>query len=220
VNPEPAARPVRLVGEALSHRYGPRLALQPVTFDVGSPGAVAVTGENGSGKSTLLRILMGLQRATSGRLDFQHDKVSLSAHARRHVAGLATPELSFYEEFTASENLHFAAEVRGLADPVGAVKVALDEVELSARAGDRVAEFSSGMKQRLRLAFAILHRPALLMLDEPGSHLDEAGREVVDRLVQSWSIRGLVLIATNDPREIRLAERNIQLRGRGLGGPA
>jgi len=211
---------VRVAAAGVSHRFGARLALQPLSFDVSSPGVVAVTGENGSGKSTLLRILTGLLRPTAGQTVLEHDKTALPPRARRFVTGLATPELSFYEEFSAAENLLFAAETRGLPDPRGAVHKALDAVQLSPRADDRVGGFSSGMKQRLRLAFAVLHGPALLMLDEPGSHLDDAGRAVVERLVKSWSGEGLVIIATNDPQEMRLADRNIQLRGRGLGGPA
>ncbi len=215
-----AARAVRLVGEGLSHRYGARLALQPVAFDVASPGAVAVTGENGSGKSTLLRIVIGMLRPTAGTTAFHVDGREVAPRQRRTVAGLATPELSFYEEFGAAENLLFAAETLGLADPRGAVRAALDAVQLTPRADDRVAAFSSGMKQRLRLAFAVLHRPPVLMLDEPGSHLDDAGRAVVERLVRDHAERGLVLIATNDPQEMRLAPGRIELRGRGLGDPA
>ena len=213
-------RTVRLSAEAVSHRYGARLALQPVSLELSSPGAFAITGENGSGKSTLLRILMGLLRPSSGQTVLVHDRVALPPRSRRTLAGLATPELSFYEEFSAAENLRFAAEARGLADPRGAVRDALEAVQLAPRADDRVDAFSSGMKQRLRLAFAVLHRPALLLLDEPGAHLDEAGRAVVETLVRSWSGHGLVLIATNDPQEMRLAHRSIELRGRGLGGPA
>ena len=211
---------LRLAGEGLSHRYGARLALESVSFEIGSPGVVAITGENGSGKSTLLRILIGLLRPTAGTSALDLGGVVFEPRRRRRVAGLATPELSFYEEFSAAENLLFAAETRGLPDPRGAVQEALSAVELTPRAEDRVGAFSSGMKQRLRLAFAVLHRPALLMLDEPGSHLDEAGRAVVARLVQSHARSGLVLIATNDPQEMTLAQRRIELRGRGLGSPS
>ncbi len=211
---------LRLAGDGVTHRYGARLALQPVSFEAGSPGAVAITGENGSGKSTLLRILIGLLRPTGGSTVLEVGGDVFEPRRRRQVTGLATPELSFYEEFSAAENLLFAAETRGVSDPRGAVRDALEAVQLNPRADDRVGEFSSGMKQRLRLAFAILHRPAVLMLDEPGSHLDDAGRAVVATLVQTYSERGLVLIATNDPQEMTLAQRRIELRGRGLGSPA
>ena len=76
------------------------------------------------------------------------------------------------------------------------------------------------MKQRLRLAFALLDRPPLLLFDEPGSHMDEEGRALVARLVDLHRRSGMVLIATNDEREWKLAEQRINLRGRGVGDPA
>lgn len=211
-----SAPAARLQGDAVSHRYGSRVALQPVSFDFGGPGVVAVTGENGSGKSTLLRILAGLMRPTRGATTLEVGGVAVPPRERRHHIGLATPELSFYEEFTAEENLSFAAEARGLANVQPAVRDALARTGLTPRAGDRVAEFSSGMKQRLRLGFAVLHRPAVLMLDEPGSHLDEEGKAVVERLVLDHSATGLVIVATNEPREIEVASHRIPLSGRGL----
>src|SRR5262249_55973955 len=139
---------------------------------------------------------------------------------RRDIVGLATPELAFYEEFTGAENLTFAAEAKGLADPARTAAEALAFVGLGSRAGDRVGAFSSGMKQRLRLAFALLHKPPILLLDEPGSHLDDAGRDAVRDVVARQAARGLVLLATNDPLEIQLAERRLKLHGHRLGDPA
>lgn len=210
----------RIAGDAVSHRYGRRVALRSVSFDFGGPGVVAVAGENGSGKSTLLRILAGLLRATRGLARVEVGGVAVAPRERRRHVGLATPELAFYEEFTAEENLRFAAEARGLTNVQDAVQDALAKSGLSPRARDRVAVFSSGMKQRLRLAFAVLHRPALLLLDEPGSHLDAEGRAVVERLVLEHSAAGLVVVATNEPQELELARSRIQLSGRGLDHPA
>jgi len=82
-----------------------------------------------------------------------------------------------------------------------------------------VAALSSGMRQRLRLAFALLHRPPILLLDEPGSHLDDEGRALTAAIVAEQRRAGLVLLATNDERESALADSRIELRG-GLGHPA
>lgn len=201
----------------LEHHYAPGRGLEPVSFTVESPGAVAVTGVNGSGKSTLFKIVAGLVRPSGGALALAIDGVTVPAAERRRHLGFASPELTFYDEFTAAENLGFAGEAMGLDDARGRAQAALERVGLDARAGDRVAALSSGMKQRLRIAFALLSRPALLLLDEPGSHLDEAGRAVVTRVIDEQRRSGLVLIATNDEREWRLAERRIELRGPGLG---
>ena len=213
--------PVRVSGSKLTHRYGRRLTgVCDLEFEFAGPGAVAVTGPNGSGKSTLLRILAGLLRPSAGATNVSVDGRDHPPAGRRDVLGLATPELAFYEEFTATENLVFAAEARRLDSPSRAAAAALDHVGLSTRAADRVAAFSSGMKQRLRLAFALLHEPPILLLDEPGSHLDETGREAVRDVVARHAARGLVLLATNDPQEIQLAERRLELHGHRLGDPA
>lgn len=213
-------RSVVLEAQGVTHRYGRRIGLPPVDFKVESPGAIAVTGPNGSGKSTLLRTIIGLLRPTAGTLQVLVEGKALDGDSRRSQIGLASPELSFYEEFSAAENLRFVAEVRGLPDPRAAIHDALAEVGLAERAHDMVSGFSSGMKQRLRLAFAVLHRPAMLLLDEPGSHLDDAGREVVRSLVERWRRNALVLVATNDPEEMKLAAGRIELHGRRLGDTA
>jgi len=209
-----------LEARALAHRYGRRRGLDPVSFALEAPGVVAVTGANGSGKSTLLRIVAGLLRASAGDSTLMLGGRAVAPAERRRCVGFASPELEFYDEMSAQENLAFAAEARGLVGPRAAVSEALERVGLSSRARDRVTELSSGMKQRLRLAFALLHRPALLLLDEPGSHLDDEGRAVVGRVVREQRNNGLVLLATNDEREWRLGDERIELRGRGLGDPA
>jgi heme exporter protein A len=212
---------VRVHAEALTHRFGRRrTGISALTFDFTGPGVVAVCGTNGTGKSTLLRIVAGLLRPSEGAVAVALNGREVPHARRRTVLGLATPELSFYEEFSAHENLRFAAEAHGLASPSDAADAALARVGLQPRANDRVAAFSSGMKQRLRLAFALVHEPPLLMLDEPGSHLDEDGRSVVREVVAHHGRHGLVLLATNDPEEVALAERRLELRPQGLRDPA
>ena len=202
----------------LAHRYGRRAGLEPLSFTIAGPGAVAVTGPNGAGKSTLLRIAAGLLRANRGESALTVAGRAIPPADRRRWVGYAGPELSFYDELSVHENLAFVAEARGL--PADSAAVALARVGLESRSADRVAALSSGMKQRLRLAFALLHRPPVLLLDEPGGHLDDEGRTTLFGLIDEERRQGLVLIATNDEREWKLAERRIELRGRGLGHPA
>jgi heme exporter protein A len=204
----------------LLHRYGSRVGLERVSFRAASPGVLAIRGANGSGKSTLLRILAGLLRPTEGEAALAIEGVQTAAAKRSRWIGYAAPDLAFYPEFTGAENLRFAAEARGLERPDEAVTEALQRVSLESRGTDRVSALSSGMVQRLRLAFALLHRPPILLMDEPGSHLDEQGRDAWTQLVQSERQHRLIVIATNEEREWTLADELVELRGRGLGRPA
>jgi heme exporter protein A len=211
---------VAMTGTRLGHRYGGGRGLAPLSFRFESPGIVAVTGANGAGKSTLLRILAGLLRPSHGAFTLTCDGGAVPPSRRRRHVGYAASELAFYDEFTARENLAYAAEALGLEAPARAADGALARVGLTTRANDRVAALSSGMKQRLRLGFALLVDPEVLLLDEPGSHLDDDGRARVAALIAAHGERGLVVLATNDEREWRLAGTRCALSGRGLGDPA
>jgi heme exporter protein A len=216
-----SAAAVSVRASGLTHRYGRlRTGVDQLSFAFEGPGLVAVTGPNGSGKSTLLRILAGLLRPSGGSTTVSFEGRELPRALRRTHTGLASPELSFYDELSGEENLAFAAEARGTPAPSSVARAALERVGLARRGRDRVAGYSSGMKQRLRLAFALLHEPPLLLLDEPASHLDDEGRAAADRAVREAAARGLVLVATNDPEEVRLAGQRLALVARGLGDPA
>jgi heme exporter protein A len=210
---------IQLEAKAVEHRFAPGRGLQAATFAHTGAGCLAILGTNGAGKSTLLRIVAGLLRPTSGSLELSIDGKAVPPAGRRHVVGFASPELSFYDEFTVGENLMFVAEARGMSERPERVRVALQRVGLLERIEDRVAALSSGMKQRLRLAFALLHEPPVLLLDEPGSHLDDVGRAVTEAIVAAHRETGLVMLATNDERERQLADSRVELRG-GLGRPA
>ena len=217
---EPAGAALVLEAEGLAHRYAPGRGLLPVAFTIAAPRAVAITGANGAGKSTLLRIVAGLLRPSAGTLRLREDGRALGPAARRLRVGFASPELQFYDELSAAENLEFAGRARGLADPPGAAREALARVGLEARALDRVPALSSGMRQRLRLAFALLGRPRLLLIDEPGSHLDEPGRAALRAIVNEERRHGLVLVAGNEEGDRSLGDQRIELHGGGLGRPS
>ncbi len=208
-----------LEARAVEHRFSPGRGLPAVSFSHAGPGCLAVVGSNGAGKSTLLRLLAGLLRPTAGTLTLTVDGGEVPFPARRRVVGYVSPELSFYDELSVGENLDFVASARGLASPAERVRVSLERVGMTARADDRVAALSSGMKQRLRLAFALLHQPPVLLLDEPGSHLDSEGRDVTESIIDGHRRNGLVVLATHDERENQRADSSIRLRG-GLGHSA
>ncbi|MEO5879030.1 MAG: ATP-binding cassette domain-containing protein [Candidatus Eisenbacteria bacterium] len=191
-----------------------------MSFSLTGPGLAAVTGPNGSGKSTLLRVLAGLLRPAAGRSELSVSGRGYPAPERRHVTGWCSPELQFYAELTVRENLRFAAEARGLDDPDACVMASVEAIGLTGRLDDRAAALSSGLRQRLRLAFAILGDPPVLLLDEPGSHLDEPGRARLAGLLARRRETARVLMATNDSREWSLADERIPLGAHDLGDPS
>jgi ABC-type multidrug transport system ATPase subunit len=211
---------LEVVAQGVWHRYAPGRGLARTSFAFGGTGVLAVTGRNGSGKSTLLRIVAGLLRPSGGTVSLTRDGAPVEGAARRTLVGYAAPAMRFYDELTVAETLRFACEARGARDGGAAVTRALAATGLEARRDDHAGALSSGMVQRLRLAWAVLHDPPVLLLDEPGAHLDEAGRAVVQALIDRRRPDGLVLIATNDERERRLADQWLDLDRRDLGDPA
>jgi heme exporter protein A len=160
-------------------RFGRLAVLGGVSASVATGEVLLVTGRNGSGKSTLLRCLAGLLAPDSGTIDYSEDGAPLDAAGRRRRIGLVAPDLAFYGELTAAENLAFFCRLRGIGRERG--DELLRRLELPP---DRpAAALSSGMRQRLRWAWALLHRPRLLLLDEPFQNLDAAGVAIVRRLL-------------------------------------
>jgi heme exporter protein A len=163
----------------LRRRFGQLAVLGGVSGEVAAGEALLVTGRNGAGKSTLLRCLAGLLAPDSGTIEYGEDGVALDIAGRRRRIGLVAPDLAFYGELTAAENLAFFSRLRGLGRERG--EELLRRLELPP---DRpAAALSSGMRQRLRWAWALLHRPRLLLLDEPFQNLDAAGVAVTRQLL-------------------------------------
>ena len=199
----------------LAAGYGARRVLAGVTLTLRGGETLVVAGANGSGKSTLLRLLCGLQRPSAGQVAYLVGGRRYRPDEARDLVGWVAPDLQLYRELTALENLQFFAQVRGLQRPASELEALLDEVGLGGRGGDALASYSSGMAQRLRYAYALLHHPPVLLLDEPTVTLDERGAALVERVVAAQRERGISVIATNDPRELRYGDYVLRL---GSGG--
>ena len=198
---------MRLSATDLSIRLGLRRVFAGVDLEVVPGAPLAVVGANGSGKSTLLKVLAGVLEPSGGTVTLTVDGAAVADRA--HRVGLASPEVRGYDALSAREMMAFIARVRGLPDASARAQRALDRVGLGARTDDRVATYSTGMRQRLRLATALVHDPPLLLLDEPGATLDDEGRRLVAELVAD-SAR-LVVVATNDPGEAAMCAQRISL---------
>jgi heme exporter protein A len=202
---------VTLEIQGLSKAFGDRVLFKNLNFRVESGQCLVVTGRNGSGKTTLLRIIAGLVRPTRGRVLICDENGVMDRSRLRRNLGIVAPDLVLYDELTALENLVLFARLRGLDGSPEAAKRTLEKVGLCERAGDLVATFSSGMKQRLKYAFAIQHSPSVLLLDEPTSNLDEQGVDMVRRVVSEQKERGVLVVATNDPEERSYGEQFLHL---------
>ena len=201
--------PTRLVADGLSMRFGRRRLFDGLTATV-EPGApLAVTGVNGSGKSTLLLLLAGLLVPTAGEVRLEVGGRAVEPRDRPRTVGYVAPALDLYDALTARETLAFLARARSLPGADGRVAAALDRVGLADRADDPVSAFSTGMRQRLRIATALVHDPPVLLLDEPGATLDAAGRDLTASLVADDA--RVVVVATNDPAEAALCARRVGL---------
>jgi heme exporter protein A len=207
---------MRLVAENLSRSFG-RRAFGPISFDVAKGRVLGVAGENGSGKTTLLKVLAGLLRPTGGttKIFLEGEEAAAGRESRDVMAsiGWCAPDLSLYGELTAEENLIFFERVRGLLPAPGRARALLEGVGLPPESHSQksLSSLSTGQRQRVKLAFATLHEPDLLLLDEPGANLDEAGRSVVQKVVAGQRLRGITVVASNDPRDLALADERVTL---------
>jgi heme exporter protein A len=206
-------RELELAVEDLAIDYGARRVVSGVSLSLGRGETLVVAGSNGSGKSSLLRVLCGLQRPSRGRVRYRVGGELLGPHEARGQIGWLSPDLQLYRELTALENLRFFADVRGLALGDAELRERLAEVGLAGRGDDLLAAYSSGMAQRLRYAYALLHSPLVLLLDEPTVTFDERGAALFAAVVERQRARGILVIATNDPRELQYGDYVLRLGG-------
>jgi heme ABC exporter ATP-binding subunit CcmA len=183
----------------VSRHFGRRRALSHITFDARAGRIVGLLGPNGAGKSTMLAVLATLLRPTSG--DVRYGSLAAGAHGAglRSRIGVLGHDLFLYPELTARENLVFFAELYGRGDAAATAQAALETAGLADRADEPVASFSRGMRQRVALERALIHRPRLALLDEPFTGLDDASAAaLLERLRGLRAAGAIVVLATHD----------------------
>jgi heme exporter protein A len=193
--------------------FNRRMIFEHVSFELSSHESLSITGPNGSGKSTLVKILSGLLSPTMGSVSMTLEDSLIKPELHRAFIGFVAPYLQLYDEFTGAENLHLVTRLRGFKRQGVRVDEMLKRVGLFNCRDDRVGTYSSGMKQRLKYAFALLHKPALLVLDEPMSNLDEEGIQVVKDVIEEQKQIGIAVVATNDAEEAKMCLHNLDLNG-------
>jgi heme exporter protein A len=202
--------------DGLERRYGERVALAGVSVRVEEGETLAVLGGNGAGKTTLLRVLAGLLRPHGGQARVLGAALPAERWKLPGRVGYLGHEPLLYRDLSGRENLRYHARLHGVA-PAG-VDELLAGVGMERRADDPVRELSRGMVQRIAAARAVLHDPALLLLDEPRANLDPAAAELLEPLIGRASGRTRVLVSHDVAGALDEADAVLRLkRGRPVG---
>jgi heme exporter protein A len=193
-----------LEANGINKSFGRRLIFNDLQFKFEKSGVYGISGPNGSGKSTLVKIIAGIIGASKGKIIHKlDDKEILEEHIHNHI-GFVSPYLVLYEEFTTYENLKLFADIRGVKFNQERVDYLLNKFLLFKRKDDLLKTYSSGMKQRVKFIFALMHSPQLLILDEPTSNLDDEGKNSVYDIVKEEGQKNIVLIASNEKNDLEL----------------
>jgi heme exporter protein A len=195
----------------LSKSFGRRLIFNNINFNWNEAGIFGISGPNGSGKSTLVKIIAGLIAPSSGKIIHKNSGGEIIPEKLHNHIGFVSPYLVLYEEFSAWENLIIFSKIRSV--PFNEEKVIhyLSQFLLENRKDDLVKTYSSGMKQRLKFVFALMHSPDVLIFDEPTSNLDESGKNVVYKIVNDEGKNRIVVIASNETKDLELCNEVLYL---------
>ena len=175
-------------------------------FETGN--AYAITGANGSGKSTLLQSIAGSITLSTGDCVYTQQNKNIAGETIDQQLAMAAPYLELIEEMTALEFLSFHASFKPMALDAATI---LDKVELPHASHKQIRYYSSGMKQRIKLAQAFFSDVPLLLLDEPCTNLDKAGYALYHRLIDEYAGNKLVIVSSNDPLEYDFCNERLQM---------
>jgi heme exporter protein A len=200
---------VKLEVTSLKKIFDRKIIFKEVNFILNSFDSLAITGKNGSGKSTLIKILANVFTQTTGDVKLSVDGIEIEKQYYYKYIGFVSPYLNLYDEFTGYENLKIIAGIRGLSE--NNIEPVLKRIGLWDRRNDMLKIYSSGMKQRLKIAFSIIHEPQILLFDEPTSNLDAEGVKLVDSIAEEYKNKSILIIATNDEHERSLCNKEINL---------
>ena len=182
----------------LVRRYGDLTAVDGVSFHIAPGETYGLLGPNGAGKTTTISMVAGLLPADSGTVTVAGEPMRPNAvEVKRHI-GLVPQDLAIYPELTARENLTFFGRLQGLRGTELATRTdeVLELIALSDRAADATKEYSGGMKRRLNIGIGLLHRPTLLILDEPTVGVDPQSRNAILESVEALSVEGMAVLYT------------------------
>ena len=187
-------------------RFNKEWIFKNLNFQFEAGKHYALVGNNGSGKSTLLQIIAGYSGLTKGSIDWN----PFDANTIYEQISFAAPYLELVEEFTATEQFEFQAQFKPIQKDLSTEKI-LELIGLKNAAHKQIRYYSSGMKQRLKLALAIFSDCPILLLDEPCSNLDKEGYALYDTLIKDYAMHKLIIVGSNDPAEYHFCKAQVNL---------
>jgi ABC-type multidrug transport system ATPase subunit len=196
---------------AASKRFNKEWIFSNLDFSFTTGQHYALIGNNGSGKSTLLQIIAGYIGLTKGTIHWTSNSGEDidSANIFQYIS-IAAPYLELVEEFTALEQIDFHQQFKPLQTGLTPIEL-LEKIGLGNAANKQIRNFSSGMKQRLKLALAIFDQAPILLLDEPCSNLDQEGIQTYHQLMQAYAMHKIIIVASNDPQEYQFCSQQLAL---------
>ena len=190
-------------------RFNREWIFRHLNYQFSPPDTYAITGPNGSGKSTLLQFVAGALMPSEGKISYVNTREIPAANIYQHLS-LAAPYIETVEEMTASEFLKFHQSFKPFLPGISIPQI-LETIGLSHAADKQIRYYSSGMKQRIRLAQAFFCDTPVLLLDEPTTNLDAPGIALYHQLVKDYCQERLVLISSNDPQEYGFCSKVIEM---------
>ena len=173
---------------------------------------IGIAGPNGSGKTTFLKILCGILKPTSGKVELKIDNVLIKSEDYFQHFGYVAPYLNLYDEFTPLEHIKIMSGLTGTTLDLNKAKELLETFNLHKKKDDLIRTFSSGMKQRMKYILALQRETEILLFDEPMTNLDSAGVESIHEIIKKLTSAGAgVIIATNDERDKLLCHEIIDV---------
>lgn len=201
----------KLSFQNVTKTFGRRLIFKDIDREFTSGNVYGFSGRNGSGKSTLIKIAAGVISPTKGKIIHLNNEQEIIPEKLHNFIGFVSPYLVLYDEFTAEENLYHLAKIRGMEYNLERSEFLLNEFELYQRRNDYLKGYSSGMKQRMKFIFALLHNPKLLFLDEPTSNLDTVGKDKVYEIIENEGKSKLVIVASNEESDLNLCSEILDI---------
>ena len=201
----------KLSFQNVTKTFGRRLIFKDINRDFSSGNIYGFSGRNGSGKSTLIKIASGIISPTKGKIEHLFDNKEIIPEKLHNYIGFVSPYLVLYDEFTAEENLFHFSKIRGIKYSPERSEFLLNEFELFPRRNDYLKGYSSGMKQRMKFIFALLHNPEILFLDEPTSNLDNVGKDKVYEIIKNEGKDKLVIVASNEESDLKLCSEVLEI---------